>query len=478
MKTINKLFNSGGRKLLGLFALLITCVVAAAASEATELVYYIADSARDGQLAAVGTASMASLGLFSIRNLSPEPGEGGSAAELSVKLNTKMSGIETSIEAVKVKAKENGELSSGLKTELESLTAKFNDTEKELKGLGAIQEQIDGLEVKMKQVRSSDETKSKFELEIVQHMEGIKEFQGGKSSKFGFDVKATMLNSVHSGDVQEQARLSGVFHTPDRVQHVRNVMKVSSFATETLRYVQETAYTDNVGERAEGSAIATESDFVLTEQTSTPSIISSFFNVSKESLSDIPYLMGHIQTRGMSKLMLEEDQQVLYGLGTGNELQGITVAGSAYSDSLADANVNRADVLASAVTQATVNEYAPNFIMLHPTDWDLLAREKDADGRYLFPNAFMAGSPMRIHGALVIANTAVTSGDFIVGDWTMGAELAIRSNATIEVSREHSTNFTTGLATVLIEERVALPIYRTNAFIFGDFATALAEGTA
>ncbi len=107
-----------------------------------------------------------------------------------------------------------------------------------------------------------------------------------------------------------------------------------------------------------------------------------------------------------------------------------------------------------------------------------MVREKDGDSAYIYPQAFLGTAPVSIYGARVISTTAVTAGDFLIGDFTMGAELAIRQDVTVEFSREHSSNFTSGLATVLIEERVALPIYRTGAFIYGDFATALAEGTA
>ena len=310
--------------------------------------------------------------------------------------------------------------------------------------------------------------------ELEKHADKLKAWDG---SAVQMNIKSTMLNSTHSGDVSPSTILPGVYYTPERVDRVRNYMNVLPVAGADIRYMQETAFTNSVGARAEGSA-GSESDLTLTEQTASPKIISTYFTVSKESLSDIPYLAGLIATRGREKLLSKEDTEILYGTGLSNRLSGITTVATAYSDAMADSAVNRFDVIAAGVTQARVSEYRPNVTFVHPTDYDLMAREKGSNGQYILPGAVFNGSMFSIYGCRVVATTAVTSDDFIIGDFAMGATLGIRSDVTVEISREHSSNFTAGLVTVLVEERLLLPIYRTDAFRYGDFSNALALGSA
>jgi HK97 family phage major capsid protein len=61
----------------------------------------------------------------------------------------------------------------------------------------------------------------------------------------------------------------------------------------------------------------------------------------------------------------------------------------------------------------------------------------------------------------------MTAGSFLIGS-SMGAEIKDRAQATVEVSREHSDNFTKNMVTILAEERLALCVKRVEAFITGS----------
>lgn len=393
--------------------------------------------------------------------------------DLAKSINEKLDSVETQITEVKAKAGEQGEFTSNLKEQLTGLETKQAEL---LKQLETTQKSFDDFQASNKRVQGSD-----LKSELEANKEKLMAFKNGETSRVKFDLsslstKATMLHSSHTGDIVEDFRLSGVYDTPDRPQHIRQVMNTTSYSTEGIRYVTE-SWTDNAGTRAEGSA-GSETSTALTEQTAPTKIISTYLTVSKESLADIPFLLNHLTTRGMKKIMLQEDDQVLNGSGSGNNLTGITNSATAYTDSLALSTVQRFDVLASACTQAVVNEYRPNLILVHPTDYDLIARSKDGQAGYIVPDAVLGAAPLTIYGARVMPTTAMTSGDFLVGDFNMGATLGIREDVSVTISDSHSTNFTAGLVTILIEERVALPIYRSDAFIWGDFATALAEASA
>jgi len=90
------------------------------------------------------------------------------------------------------------------------------------------------------------------------------------------------------------------------------------------------------------------------------------------------------------------------------------------------------------------------------------------------PEQFRFGAEQpRIAGVPLIANTAVTTGDFLVGDFQMGAQLFDRQQSSIRFFEQDQDN-----AIVVASERLALAIYRPTAFVYGDFASALANGSA
>lgn len=67
----------------------------------------------------------------------------------------------------------------------------------------------------------------------------------------------------------------------------------------------------------------------------------------------------------------------------------------------------------------------------------------------------------------------MTLGDFLTGAFKLGAQLFDRWDARVEVGYVND-DFTKNLVTILAEERLALAVYRPEAFITGDFAAALA----
>src|SRR3546814_9358478 len=67
----------------------------------------------------------------------------------------------------------------------------------------------------------------------------------------------------------------------------------------------------------------------------------------------------------------------------------------------------------------------------------------------------------------------MTAGNFLTGAFRLGAQIFDRQDARVEVSTEDSDNFRKNLVTILAEERLALAVYRPEAFIRGGFAAAI-----
>jgi HK97 family phage major capsid protein len=110
---------------------------------------------------------------------------------------------------------------------------------------------------------------------------------------------------------------------------------------------------------------------------------------------------------------------------------------------------------------------------MHPTDWATIETLKDADGRYIIGNPQGTTQPT-LWGLPVVATQAITVRKFLTGAFKLGAQVFDRWSARVELATENEDDFIKNLVTILAEERLALAVYRPEAFIYGDFDTALA----
>ncbi len=285
-----------------------------------------------------------------------------------------------------------------------------------------------------------------------------------------------------SGDfVIEPERLPGFFAPPLRPVHIREFINQSTTESNLINYILESGFNDGSGSTAQGSAAA-QSDYNFTANQCIVQKINAYFTLAKEMLADTPITENYIRVRGVGRLMMFEDTALLNGNGIAPNQNGIIPVASAYSNPVipgaTPSSINYYDVLHTAVTQAKVAYYVPNIIILHPNDYNTLALSRDTYGRYQFPQ-MVTGAPgeFYINGALVVQNTAMTAGTFLLGDFAQGATMFTRDEVGITFSNQHVDNFIKGFITVMIEERIGNVIYRPTAFITGNLITGEISGS-
>jgi HK97 family phage major capsid protein len=199
---------------------------------------------------------------------------------------------------------------------------------------------------------------------------------------------------------------------------------------------------------------------------------------SADPFDDLPQLQSYIDGRLLYGLRYVEDNQLLNGAGTGTDLNGIYTQATASTANLAIiATPTKIDVLRAAILQATLANLPASGIVLHPTDWFTIETAKDTAGPLLVGDPQNRIMP-RLWGLPVVETLAMTVGKFLVGAFDMGAQIFDRQDASVEISTEDGTNFVKNLVTILCEERLALAVYNTLAFVKGDFAAQITDLTS
>lgn len=294
----------------------------------------------------------------------------------------------------------------------------------------------------------------------------------------GIEVKAiTSLSTDANGSAGDAVRVervqSPMMMLPDRQLSVRNLIAPGNTSSSSIEYVQETGFTNNAGMVAEGT-LKPESTLKLDLKQAPVRKIAHWFLASAEILADAPGLRSMIDHRLRYGLAFVEDVQLLKGDGTGQNLLGIKPQASAYavpSGLTGYATPTMIDKLRIAQLQVALALYPADGQVLHPIDWALIEMQKDTQGRYMIGNPQGTLAPT-LWGLPVVPTMAQTVGQFTVGSWKMGAQLFDREQSGVLVSTEDGDNFRRNMVTILAEERLALTVYRPEAFVDGVFANA------
>jgi HK97 family phage major capsid protein len=115
---------------------------------------------------------------------------------------------------------------------------------------------------------------------------------------------------------------------------------------------------------------------------------------------------------------------------------------------------------------------APGFVILNPGDAWNIRLLKDNYGGYIFGPP-TAGGVTSIFGLSMVVSNAMTGGQFLVGTVNPdAAHLRMRSDATVEISTEHSDYFTKNMIAIRAELRCALVVRRPAAFAKGSVTTS------
>lgn len=280
----------------------------------------------------------------------------------------------------------------------------------------------------------------------------------------GLDV-TTGGTASPGGTLVRPYRVPGIVAPIDRQLHLRDLLDVQPTDSPAIEYVEETGFTNNADVVPE-RGLKPSSDITFELKSVNVKTIAHWIPATRQVLADAKQLRAYVDRRMLFGLSLEEERQVLYGDGIGENIQGITTHPNVGTYTR-QAGETELDTLRRGILQARLAEYPVTGMMLHPTNWANIELIKGNDDHYVWVNVSQGGQPV-LWRVSVIETMGVNEDEAVMGAWSLGATLWDREQSTIRVSDSHADFFIRNQVVILAEERVALTIFRPEAFVVTD----------
>ncbi|WP_144180196.1 MULTISPECIES: phage major capsid protein [unclassified Pseudomonas] len=365
-------------------------------------------------------------------------------------------------------AKKAGTLSNETKAAVDELATKFNsltEAEKQLKArLGEMEQEL------VRNPGNSSSTPRDTVGGVVIKSEALKQFAASVEGnrRVSVPVQAALISSGVAEGVVEPQRLPGIDAEPKQRLFIRDLIAPGRTSSPAIFWVQQTGFTNAARVVAENTA-KPYSDIQFATKITPVSTIAHMFKASKQILDDFAQLQSTIDTEMRYGLKYAEEQEILFGDGTGVHLHGIVPQATAFAAAFEVDQQSGIDDLRLAMLQAQLARLPASGHVLHFIDWAKIELTKDTLGRYILANPLGLTGPLLWGLPVVATEIAAFQGKFLTGAFQTGAQLFDREDANVVISTENADDFEKNMISIRCEERVALAVKRPEAFIYGNF---------
>ena len=280
-------------------------------------------------------------------------------------------------------------------------------------------------EILKKVTASIEEATGKFNAKAEEALtEAKKNGQLSAQTKDVVDKMATELNALKEAEKTLKASLG------ELEQHVAQMpLNNAAKVTETVGQVvinsealkafaaSVEGFTNAAKVVAEGTA-KPYSDIEFATKITPVTTIAHMFKASKQILDDFAQLQSTVDAEMRYGLKYVEEQEILFGDGTGVHLHGIVPQASAFVESQ-----NGIDDLRLAMLQAQLARFPASGHVLHFIDWAKIELTKDSLGRYILANPASLTGPTLWGLPVVATEAAAFQGKFLTGAFNAAAQL-------------------------------------------------------
>lgn len=196
--------------------------------------------------------------------------------------------------------------------------------------------------------------------------------------------------------------------------------------------------------------------------------IAHWVAVHRSTLADKPQVRSIIDNQLMYGLALVEDDQLLNGSGSGENIRGLlnTPGIQTYT---AGGGELKSDSLRKAQTLSTLALFPATGYIIHPSDWEDIELQKDTTTAYSLTTNVAVGLQTRVWRLPVVETPNIAEGTFLTGAFGQAAQVWDREAANIRLSDSHADFFVRNAVAILAEERLALTVTVPAAIIKGTF---------
>lgn len=315
--------------------------------------------------------------------------------------------------------------------------------------------------------------------QLVVESDEYKAFASGKTTKCKVALKGDM--SVFANTITGQSgspatnsdtlvpadRRPGIIPGAFRRLRVKDLLPSGNTSSNAVEFTRELSFTNNAAETAEGGQ---KPESVLTFELYTKAVatIAHFIKVSKQVLDDAPALASYINTRMSYGVDLREEQQLIAGNGTGQNLTGMVTSPN-YTAFTPVTGDNALDSLNRAKYIIDNADYQATGIIMNPTDWGNIERTKvgTSDDRYVIGDPRSPMGPI-LWGLPVVVTPSMSSGKLLVAAFDIAFIYLSRQETVVEIFEQDDTNVQKNLLTVRAEKRSVLGGLRPASVRYGN----------
>jgi HK97 family phage major capsid protein len=309
-----------------------------------------------------------------------------------------------------------------------------------------------------------------FATAMDENSDNLEKFKRKEIKQFAMELKTVgdmSLSNITDLAAANVQMLPGIIPAAPRKLHIRSLLPTGVMTTSAIHYLQETGSEGSVAAWADNSGTKSQIDYDLTEEVAPSEFIAGYLRITRKALDDISAMRSYLQSRLLEQYLDAEDNQLLNGSGVSPNLGGLITNAEAYSGF----RTIQVEKLIDSIAQIDGNNHSANGILLSPEQYYALLLTKGTTNDYTLPGLGTVTSvngQMFISGVPVFKSTAMSDSNYLVGDWSKGAQLYVRENPIVRFFEEDGTNVRENKITVRVEGRIALPIYYTDAFVTGS----------